>query len=87
MEAIIHFYLGDMAHSLQKTSLQQGEGLLHDALLYATMLGAIGAMVPFLSREDVDFFTHLEMHMRQEVSNLCGRDHLSFRSYYFPVKV
>ena len=26
------------------------------------------------------------MHMRAEASPLCGRDHLSFRSYYFPVK-
>ena len=24
--------------------------------------------------------------MRQEHPPLCGRDHLSFRSYYFPVK-
>lgn len=27
------------------------------------------------------------MHMRSEFPPLCGRDHLSFRSYYFPVKV
>lgn len=25
--------------------------------------------------------------MRSEFPPLCGRDHLSFRSYYFPVKV
>ena len=24
--------------------------------------------------------------MRQELPNLCGRDHLAFRSYYVPVK-
>ena len=34
----------------------------------------------------VDFFSHLEMHMRQESSPLCGRDQLSYRSSYFPVK-
>ena len=27
------------------------------------------------------------MHLRSEHPPLCGRDHLSFRSYYFPVKV
>lgn len=27
------------------------------------------------------------MHMRSEFPPMCGRDHLSFRSYYFPVKV
>lgn len=41
----------------------------------------------FLSPQDHDFFQHLEMHMRSEFPPLCGRDHLSFRSYYFPVKV
>ena len=34
----------------------------------------------------VDFFSHLEMHLRQESSPLCGRDQLSYRSSYFPVK-
>ncbi|XP_062501409.1 splicing factor 3B subunit 3-like [Corticium candelabrum] len=35
---------------------------------------------------DIDFFQHLEMHMRQEHPPLCGRDHLHYRSYYFPCK-
>ena len=26
------------------------------------------------------------MHMRSEMAPLCGRDHLAFRSYYFPVR-
>jgi len=46
----------------------------------------LGILIPFTSKEDVDFFTHLEMHVRQENNPLCGRDHLAFRSYYFPVK-
>lgn len=37
--------------------------------------------------QDHDFFQHLEMHMRSENPPLCGRDHLSFRSYYYSVKV
>ena len=45
-----------------------------------------GALVPFTSREDVDFFQHLEMHLRQEHPPLCGRDHLAFRGSYLPVK-
>ena len=43
-------------------------------------------LVPFTSKEDIDFFQHLEMHLRQEYQTLSGRDHLTFRSYYFPVK-
>jgi CPSF A subunit region len=34
-------------------------------VLYSTITGAIGAFLPFSSKEDVDFFVHLEMHMRQ----------------------
>lgn len=41
----------------------------------------------FLPPQDHDFFQHVEMHLRSEHPPLCGRDHLSFRSYYFPVKV
>lgn len=37
--------------------------------------------------DDVDFFTHMEMYMRQEKPTLCGRDHISYRSYYLPAKV
>ncbi|RYG52513.1 hypothetical protein EON66_09690 [archaeon] len=29
---------------------------------------------------------HLELYLRNESLSLCGRDHLSFRSYYIPVK-
>jgi splicing factor 3B subunit 3 len=50
-------------------------------------MGSLGALLAFTSREDVDFFSHLEMHMRQEHPPLCGRDHMAFRSAYFPVKV
>ena len=45
-----------------------------------------GVLYPFSSREDHDFFQHLEMHMRQEHPPLLGRDHLTYRSAYSPVK-
>lgn len=70
--------------SLQRATLIPGGS---EALLYATVSGSLGVLLPFTSREDHDFFQHLEMHMRSENSPLCGRDHLSFRSYYYPVKV
>lgn len=49
-------------------------------------MGGIGALLPFETRDDVDFFTHFEMYLRMENISLIGRDHLSFRSYYIPVK-
>lgn len=83
LEDIVHFHVGDLVKALGRAALQPGG---QEALLYGTLGGAIGAMLPFTSREDVDFFVHLEMYLRQEHPPLCGRDHLAFRSAYFPVK-
>lgn len=82
-ENIITFHLGEIVLSLQRATLIPGGPEL---LLYTTVSGTIGALVPFTSREDYDFFQHLEMHMRNENPPLAGRDHLSYRCYYYPVK-
>ena len=47
----------------KKTILIPGGG---ECIVYATMSGRIGILVPFASNEDADFFQNLEMHMRQE---------------------
>lgn len=83
-DTVATFHVGETVSSLQKCTLIPGGG---ESLLYTTISGSVGVLVPFSSREDHDFFQHLEMHMRSENPPLCGRDHLSFRSYYFPVKV
>lgn len=80
----VNFHVGETVTSLQRATLIPGGS---EALLYATVSGSLGVLLPFTSREDHDFFQHLEMHMRSENPPLCGRDHLSFRSYYYPVKV
>ena len=49
-------------------------------------MGSIGALIPFEQKEDVNFFTLLEMYLRLEVLPLCGRDHVSFRSQTIPIK-
>uniref|UniRef100_A0A3Q4GIV9 Splicing factor 3b, subunit 3 n=1 Tax=Neolamprologus brichardi TaxID=32507 RepID=A0A3Q4GIV9_NEOBR len=82
-EIIMNYHVGETVLSLQKTTLIPGGS---ESLVYTTLSGGIGILVPFTSHEDHDFFQHLEMHMRSEFPPLCGRDHLSFRSYYFPVK-
>ena len=61
--------------------------LLQECLLYSTIHGAIGALLPFASKDDVDFFTHLELFMRAEGLSPVGREHVSFRSSFVPVKV
>ncbi|XP_014663548.1 PREDICTED: splicing factor 3B subunit 3-like [Priapulus caudatus] len=75
------FHVGETVLSLQKVTLIPGGS---ESLVYTTLAGSIGMLVPFTSHEDHDFFQHLEMHMRAEYPPLCGRDHMSYRSYYFP---
>ena len=83
LEAVCQFFVGSAITSLQRTVIQPG-GI--EVLLYSTITGALGVFVPFTTREDVDFFQHLEMFMRQESPSVCGRDHLSYRSSFVPVK-
>ena len=60
-----------MVTSLQRVSLGPG---CSEVLLYTTLLGGIGALLPFTSRQDLEFCQALEMHLRQEAPPLCGRD-------------
>lgn len=83
-DTVCTFHVGEAVTYLQKCTLIPGGW---ESLLYTTLSGTVGVLVPFTSHEDHDFFQHLEMHMRSENPPVCGRDHLSFRSYYYPVKV
>jgi splicing factor 3B subunit 3 len=83
VEHVAQFHVGETVCALTKGTLQAG-GL--ECMLYATLMGTVGALMPFTSRADVDFATHLEMHVRQENPPLLGRDHMAYRSAYFPVK-
>ncbi|XP_006293329.2 spliceosome-associated protein 130 A [Capsella rubella] len=83
VDEIVQFHVGDVVTCMQKASMIPGGS---ESLMYGTVMGSIGALHAFTSRDDVDFFSHLEMHMRQEYPPLCGRDHMAYRSAYFPVK-
>ncbi|KAN0091266.1 CPSF A subunit region domain containing protein [Tylopilus felleus] len=78
-----HFHVGDLVTSIHKVSLVAGG---RELLLYTGLHGTIGILVPFVSKEDVDFISTLEQHMRTEQGSLVGRDHLAWRGYYAPVK-
>ncbi|KAF8510565.1 CPSF A subunit region-domain-containing protein [Hysterangium stoloniferum] len=80
---LCHFHIGDIVTSIHKVSLVAGG---REVLLYTGLHGTIGILVPFVSKEDVDFISTLEQHMRTEHLSLVGRDHLSWRGYYVPVK-
>ena len=78
-----HFFSQDIPSSIQKTQLVAGG---RDILLWTGYQGTLGMLVPFVSREDVDFFQSLETHLKEHNPPLAGRDHLMYRSYYVPVK-
>jgi splicing factor 3B subunit 3 len=78
-----HNYVNDIPMAVHKTNLVAGG---RDCLLWAGLQGTIAIQIPFVSREDVDFFQTLEQHLRTEDAPLAGRDHLIYRSYYAPVK-
>ncbi|KAF8639781.1 hypothetical protein AX17_001041 [Amanita inopinata Kibby_2008] len=80
---IAHFHVGDLVTSIHKVSLVAGG---REVLLYTGLHGTIGILVPFVSKEDVDFISTLEQHMRSEQPSLVGRDQLSWRGYHVPVK-
>ena len=83
LELIAQFHKGDLITTLKKCSLN---GSSETLLVYGTASGAIGVFMPFETREEVDFFVHLEMYLRIESQPLCGRDHQMYRSAYGPVK-
>ncbi|CAO3571904.1 unnamed protein product [Mortierella alpina] len=83
VDLVAHYHIGDILTSLAKTSFVAGG---REMLLYTSFLGGIGIFIPFQTKEDIDFFQTLEMHMRNEMPPLAGRDHLSYRGYHVPVK-
>ncbi|CEL54610.1 Pre-mRNA-splicing factor RSE1 OS=Cryptococcus neoformans var, neoformans serotype D (strain B-3501A) GN=RSE1 PE=3 SV=1 [Rhizoctonia solani AG-1 IB] len=80
---LAHFNVGDIVTSVHRAALVPGG---RDVVAYTGLHGTIGVLIPLASKEDVDFITTLEQHMRSEHSSLVGRDHLAYRGYYVPVK-
>ena len=83
LDNLAYYHLGEMGTAISLTSLVLGG---RPAMIVSTVMGGLYAFLPFISKEDSEFFSHLEMFMRQEKVTLCQRDHLSYRSYYQPVK-
>ena len=55
--------------------------------MYATIFGTIGALLPIPSRDTLHQMNHIEMFLRKQEPSLVGRDLLSWRSAYTPMKV
>ncbi|KAK5163433.1 pre-mRNA-splicing factor rse1 [Saxophila tyrrhenica] len=83
LELRAHTFTQDIPTSIQRTALVAGG---QEVLFWSGLEGTLGIMVPFVSREDVEFFSQLEGLLRSEDPPLAGRDHLMYRGYYVPVK-
>lgn len=82
LEVLCQYYVGEIVTSMTRSSLVAGGA---ESLIYVTVTGRIGALVPFTSRDDVEFFTQLEGHLRTDAPRPTGRDPQAYRSYYAPV--
>jgi splicing factor 3B subunit 3 len=64
MDAIAQFYMGEVGTQITKACLNSHGG--QEMVLTSTTMGGLNAFVPFEAREDVEFFSHLEMYLRIE---------------------
>ncbi|KAL3806325.1 hypothetical protein ACHAXA_001065, partial [Cyclostephanos tholiformis] len=83
LETLCTYHVGEVVTSMTRASLVAGGA---ESLIYVTVTGRVGALVPFTSREDVEFFSTLEGFLRAEAPRPTGRDPQSYRSYYAPVR-
>lgn len=95
-ENICNFHIGELVTCISKTSLNYFSSSNYkefgntvkknEVIIYATSLGSIGIFYPLETKDQVEFFSHLEMYMRIEQDKITGRDHKAFRSLFSPVK-
>jgi splicing factor 3B subunit 3 len=86
LSTLCHYHVGEVVTSMTRASLVAGGA---ESLIYVTVTGRVGALVPFQSRETVEFYSQLEASLRSRSSPVprpTGREPQAYRSYYAPVK-
>lgn len=83
VEVLAHYYLGELPTAMSFSTMKLGG---REVLFVSTITGGIHALVPTRTKTEAQMFQQLEMFLRQEYHSICRRDHLSYRSYYAPVK-
>ncbi|KAJ3886953.1 CPSF A subunit region-domain-containing protein [Lentinula edodes] len=76
-------HIGDLVTSIHKVEMVAGG---REILLYTGVHGTVGILVPFVSKEDVDFVSTLERHLLTEQRLFGWQKSVSWRGYYTPVK-
>lgn len=83
LETLCNYHVGEVVTGMTRASLVAGGA---ESLIYVTITGRIGALVPFTSRENVEFYTDLESCLRTDAPRPTGREPQAYRSYYAPIK-
>jgi len=83
LDTICNYHVGEVVTGMTRTSLVAGGT---ECLIYVTITGRIGALLPLTSRHDVDFYSQLEGLLHPDIQLITGRELHSYRSYYSPVK-
>lgn len=83
LETLCNYYVGEVVTGMTRASLVAGGS---ESLIYVTVTGRIGALVPFTSRENVEFYSSLEGCLRKDAPRPTGREPQAYRSYYAPIK-
>ena len=83
LDMLCHYHVGEVVTGMTRASLVAGGA---ECLIYVTVTGRIGALVPFVSRDDIEFFTLLEGCIRTDAPRPTGREPQAYRSYYAPIK-
>lgn len=83
LTSVAHYFTNDIPTSIQRTNLISGGD---HVIFWSGVQGTLGALTPFSSRRQQKMFQQLEMQLRNDDKPMSGRDHMTFRSYYIPVK-
>jgi len=83
LDVLCHYHVGEAVTGMTRASLVAGGA---ESLIYVTVTGRIGALVPFSSRDDIEFYAGLEAALRRDAPRPTGREPQAYRSYYAPVK-
>ena len=63
---LAHFHVGDIVTGLHKVALVAGG---REVILYTCLHGTVGLLVPFVSKEDVDFLSTLTLGQLSLIAN------------------
>lgn len=84
---VISLTLGHLnGRTTLEMALEDKEENEQEAVIYATMDGAVGVLAPLATWNEAEFARLVEHEMRRRYSTVCGRDHLAYRSAFYALK-